>query len=252
MASVFRARRPVARATVFRRPSLPIAVGLLLTAACAHSTSSMSGSSVAPSSSKSATAPSPDPRVGLKAGLHERAGGGVESPRRVADAAVGEVRRHHELRSRLHGQLRDPGELHGYQIWDISNPAHVDAQDGVLLPGVAERRVGLQESALRFRRGAHGPPRLRRRRREGHGEQGAHARHSHLRHHRHRESEERRQRADVPRLAHAHRARRPEGSGQRLHLHLRLVARSLVERAPGLRQRRAATRIRTRRSSASR
>ena len=69
---------------------------------------------------------------------------------------------------------------------------------------------------------------------------------------RHRESEERRQRADVPRLAHAHGARRSEGPGQRLHLHLRLVARPLAERAPRLRRARRPSRIRTRRSSASR
>ena len=69
MASVSRARRPVARATVVRRSSLPLAVVLCLTAACNHSTSSMATSGAAPSSSMSATAPSPDPRVGLKAGL---------------------------------------------------------------------------------------------------------------------------------------------------------------------------------------
>ena len=64
-------------------------------------------------------------------------------------------------------------------------------------------------------------------------------------------SEERRQRADLPRLAHAHAARRSEGPGQRLRLHLRL-GRSSARRAssPAASARRP-TRTRTRRSSAS-
>ena len=44
------------------------------------------------------------------------------------------------------------GNYNGYQVWDISNPSHPDAADGVSLPGVAERRLGLQEPAVRLRR----------------------------------------------------------------------------------------------------
>ena len=69
---------------------------------------------------------------------------------------------------------------------------------------------------------------------------------------RHREPEVRRQRADLPRLAHAHGARRSERQGQRLRLRLRLGRRSLAERARRAASARRRTRIRTRRSSASR
>ena len=59
----------------------------------------------------STTAPNPDPRVGLKAGLHERRRGGVEPAVALADAAVEGVRGRHQLRPRVHRQLRHPGQL---------------------------------------------------------------------------------------------------------------------------------------------
>jgi len=51
-----------------------------------------------------------------------------------------------------------------YQVWDISSPG-IDAQDVVLLPALAERRVGVPEPALRVGRGHERPARLHRRRR---------------------------------------------------------------------------------------
>ena len=114
------------------------------------------------------------------------------------------------------------GNYNGYQVWDISEPGQADARDRVRLPGVAERRLGLQEPAVRLGRGIVGPARLRHAGRAGHGEQRPAPRPPHLRHHRHRPPEVRRQRADLPRLAHAHGGRRSEGQGERLRLHLRL------------------------------
>ena len=133
--------------------------------------------------------------------------GGVEPARRLADAAVAEkFVGDHQLRPRVHSATYAiQGNYNGYQVWDISNPAQPVAEDGVLLPRLAERRLGLQESALRLGRGARAAASTAAREGvEGHGEQGAPARPPHLRHQRHRESEERRQRADLPRLAHAH------------------------------------------------
>jgi hypothetical protein len=125
MASVFRARRQVVRATVVRRSALPIAFGLLFTGACAHSTSSsMSSDGASPRVSMSATAPNPDPRVGLKAGLMD------------AQEAVWNLR----VVSRTQpspkfmgitnsdlaftGPYAIQGSYAGYQVWDISNPSH--------------------------------------------------------------------------------------------------------------------------------
>ena len=87
------------------------------------------------------------------------------------------------------GNYAIQGNYNGFQIWDISNSGAPDAGDGVRLPGVAERRLGLQEPAVRVRRGKRRPARLRRAGRAGHREHRAPARHPHLRHQRHRESE---------------------------------------------------------------
>ena len=54
------------------------------------------------------------------------------------------------------GNYAIQGNYNGYQVWDISNPAKPGAEDGVRLPGVAERRVGLQEPAVRLGRGLTG------------------------------------------------------------------------------------------------
>ena len=53
------------------------------------------------------------------------------------------------------------------------------------------------------------------------------------------QSEVHRQRADLPRVAHAHGARRSERQGQRLRLHLGLRSGALAERAAGLLRRAA-------------
>ena len=52
------------------------------------------------------------------------------------------------------GNYAIQGNYNGYQVWDISNPGKPTLKIGVRLPGVAERRLGLQEPAVRFRRGA--------------------------------------------------------------------------------------------------
>ena len=132
MASVFRARRPVARATVVRRPSLPIAVGLLLTAACAHSTSSMSGSGGSPVSSMSA--PSPDPRVGLKAGLMDaqEAVWNLHVVSRTQPSAKFAGITNSDLA--FTGPYAIQGSYAGYQVWDISNPAHPSLKTAYYCP----------------------------------------------------------------------------------------------------------------------
>ena len=125
MASVFRSRRPVVRATVVRRSALPLAVGLLLTGACAHSTaSSMASDGASLKVANSATAPNPDPRVGLKAGLMD-AQEAVWNLRVVSHTApspkfVGIT--NSDLA--FTGPYAIQGSYAGYQIWDISDPSH--------------------------------------------------------------------------------------------------------------------------------
>src|SRR5579883_1893663 len=54
---------------VRRAATLVTSAGLLSAAACAHSGQSSAGGAPAPAASMATTPPSPDPRVGLKAGL---------------------------------------------------------------------------------------------------------------------------------------------------------------------------------------
>ena len=145
------------------------------------------------------------------------------------------------------GKYAIQGNYDGPVIWDMSDPSHPALVTAYYVPGVAERRVGLQESHVHVGRGVQRPRRLQAERAvqpRGLGEQGSHARRARVRHQRHQEPEARRQRPDVPRVAHAHGGRRSQGQGQRLHLRLRLGADPVAERASRLRRRHAATRTR--------
>ena len=98
-------------------------------------------------------APSPDPRVGLKAGLMN-AGEAVWNLRVVSQTPpspqfVGIT--NSDLA--FTGNYAIQGSYNGYQVWDISNPRKPTLKTAYVCPGVAERRLGLQEPALRLRRG---------------------------------------------------------------------------------------------------
>ena len=71
MASVYHVRRSATRLNA--ATSLPLGLALLSAAACSHSMGSGT-SNPSPASNMSTTAPSPDPRVGLKAGLFRTPG----------------------------------------------------------------------------------------------------------------------------------------------------------------------------------
>ena len=121
-------------------------------------------------------------------------------------------------------QLRDSGQLQRLPGVGHLEPGPARrCATAYLLPGVAERRVGLQEPAVRVGRGSDGPPRLRR---EGFPDSvrvsnDARARHPHLRRHRHRASEVHHERADLPRLAHAHGAScRPSDNPDNIYVYI--------------------------------
>ena len=131
-----------------RRSSAPLLAAVVLTTACSHSASSMA-SAPSPAANMSAAAPSPDPRVGLRAGamdaqeatwnLH------VLSSTQPSAKFVGQT--NSDLA--FTGPYAIQGSYAGYQILGHFESGAPVAQDRLLLPGLTERRFGLQESPLR-------------------------------------------------------------------------------------------------------
>ncbi len=169
----------------------------------------------------SPTAPSPDPRVGLRAGWMN-AGSAAWNLRLVSaapkpaqftdDTNPGDFA---FLNSDLAftGHYVIQGNFHGLQVWDIAQPGH---------PTLVTSYVCPDAPAVHVRRGLQRPARLRHPGRARLGEQGPHARHPHLRHLGHRAPQARHQRADLPRLAHPHRCDRSKRPGEHLHLRVGL------------------------------
>jgi hypothetical protein len=105
---------------VFRSlPSLSLAVGLLATAACAHSAGT---GTPAPADNMSTTAPSPDPRIGLRAGLMNAAEATwnlrVVSETPPSPQFMGIT--NSDLAFTGHYAIQ--GSYNGYQVWDIADP----------------------------------------------------------------------------------------------------------------------------------
>ncbi len=104
------------------RPFAPLALGLLAVAGCSN-TSSTAGSMPRPMTGLSIMPPSPDPRVGLKAGQYD-AGEAAWNMRLVSNTKpsakfVGST--NSDLA--FSGNLVFQGNYNGYQVWDISNRA---------------------------------------------------------------------------------------------------------------------------------
>lgn len=103
------------------RPYAPLALGLLAAAGC--SSSSTSGGGVpSPRTALSITPPTPDPRVGLKAGRFD-AGEAAWNMRLVSNTKPS-AKFLNSTNSDLafSGNLVFQGNYNGYQVWDISNP----------------------------------------------------------------------------------------------------------------------------------
>ncbi len=98
----------------------------------------------------STTPPNPDPRVGLRAGLFDAAQA-TWNLRLVSSTQPSEKFKgvtNSDLA--FTGQYVIQGNYNGFQVWDISDPAAPVLAIGVPLPGLAERRLGLQEPAVRL------------------------------------------------------------------------------------------------------
>jgi hypothetical protein len=126
---------------VLRRSSqigtLVVAAGLLATTACASSRNVQVGSSpAAPNVAPvmSAAPPTPDPRVGLKAGLLDAGEAvwnlNVLSKNRPSKDFVGVT--NSDLA--FVGKYAIQGSYNGYQIWDISNPRQPVMAEGYVCP----------------------------------------------------------------------------------------------------------------------
>ena len=151
------------------------------------------------------------------------------------------------------GKYAIQGNYNGYQVWDISNPAQAGCSTTYVCPA-SQSDVSVYKNLL-FVSGEDLSARL------DCGTEGVQDTVSTERLRGIRifdisdiaNPQERRQRADLPRLAHAHGAGRSEGHGERLRLHLRLVAGSARRASwPGCVERHADRGSRTRRCSASR
>ncbi|HEX2219993.1 MAG TPA: hypothetical protein VHG35_14405 [Gemmatimonadales bacterium] len=101
-------------------PFLP-AAGVALLIGCAGSTSS-GPERPAPERARSAQAPSPDPRVGLRGGLHD-AGEAVWNLRKVSESRPPErFAGVSNTDLAFTGKYIIQGNYNGFQVWDIENP----------------------------------------------------------------------------------------------------------------------------------
>jgi hypothetical protein len=133
----------MASVSMFRRPlfSLSLATSLLSVAACAPSSSA--GGTPQPALNVSAAAPSPDPRVGLRAGWMD-AGEATWNLRVVSRTPPSEKfvnqstpgdRRLVNSDLSFVGNYAVQGNYSGYQIWDISNASRPTLRTAYVCPG---------------------------------------------------------------------------------------------------------------------
>jgi hypothetical protein len=113
---------------------LSLALALCSTAACAGSTSSSHSSGPAPAANMSTEAPSPDPRIGLRAGLMDAAEATwnlrVLSETPPSEQFVGQT--NSDLA--FTGQYAIQGNYNGYQVWDITDPRRPALETAYVCP----------------------------------------------------------------------------------------------------------------------
>ena len=200
----------------------------------------------------SATPPTPDPRVGLKAGIWD-AGQAAWNIKMISTTPPGPKvlgATHSDLA--FTGNYAIQGNYNGFEIYDISNPSKPVLANQYLCPA-SQNDVSVYKNLL-FMSSEAGNSRAD----CGFGGVPDPVSKERVRGIRIfdikdvEESEARDERADLPRFAHAHRRDAAERQGQRLHLRLRHVRRAFGRGSAGLRRTRAPTPpIRTTRGSAS-
>ncbi|MBA3444379.1 MAG: hypothetical protein H0T58_05950 [Gemmatimonadales bacterium] len=114
--------------------SLSLAVGLLSAVACARSTSNSSGDGASPRGDMSTRAPSPDPRVGLRAGKMDaqeaiwnlRVVSKTPPAPQFVDVTNSDLA--------FTGNYAIQGNYNGWQVWDISNPRQPSLKTAYVCP----------------------------------------------------------------------------------------------------------------------
>ena len=114
--------------------SFSLAFGLLPLAACSHSTTSSRSGGPSPSDSRSTAAPTPDPRVGLRAGPDA---GEARWNLRVVSKTPPSEQFVDGINSDLAfiGRYAIQGSFHGYQVWDIGDPSRPSLKTAYVCPG---------------------------------------------------------------------------------------------------------------------
>ena len=135
--------RPGARRTAASLRSASLVMAALALAACASSSSSSVGGAPSPAATVSATPPSPDPRVGLRAGWFN-AGEAIWNLRLVSQTPpskdfINETtpgdRRLVNSDLAFSGNYVVQGNYSGYQVWDISNARTPTLRMSYVCPG---------------------------------------------------------------------------------------------------------------------
>ncbi|HVZ78676.1 MAG TPA: hypothetical protein VG818_11905 [Gemmatimonadaceae bacterium] len=111
--------------------TLPLALGMLLGAAAVTPAAAQNAGA---SMSMSQGEPMPDPRVGLKAGLYD-AGEATWNLRVLSQTpAPGKFNGSTNSDLAFFGHYAIQGNYNGYQVWDISDPAHPTLAEGYYCP----------------------------------------------------------------------------------------------------------------------
>ena len=115
---------------------LSLALGLSSVAACATTTSTTSSGAIAPTpmGSMSTTPPSPDPRVGLRAGLRDAAEASWNVRLLSNSPPTGQFVGSTNSDLAFLGNYAIQGNYNGWQIWDISNPRKPRLRTGYFCP----------------------------------------------------------------------------------------------------------------------
>ncbi|HUF34488.1 MAG TPA: hypothetical protein VMN37_00995 [Gemmatimonadales bacterium] len=117
-----------------RLGSSALTLALLATAACGGATSASGGRTPGPEPDMSTSPPSPDPRIGLRAGVHD-AGQAIwnlrimsitPSPENFAGSTNSDIA--------FTGPYAIQGNYHGFQVWDISDPQRPRLTTGYVCP----------------------------------------------------------------------------------------------------------------------
>ena len=134
MAFEYQARRSENRPSAAPLLSLLLVVGLSSVAGCARSTAGSDGTGPAPAGDMSTKAPSPDPRVGLRAGLMDA--GEAAWNLRVLSQTPPSEKFFGGTNSDMAftGPYVIQGNYSGYQVWDVTNPSRPTLKTAYVCP----------------------------------------------------------------------------------------------------------------------